>query len=40
MNKPLMLVLEVTLWSEHEREAMLDDLEHHRTVMSVKVVSE
>ena len=39
-HTPELLVIEVVLWSEHEREAVLDDLENHRAVMSVKVVSD
>jgi len=37
---PTLLVVEVTLFSQHEVEAVLDDLNHHRAVLSVKVISE
>lgn len=40
MAAPVLLVLEVTLWTEMDRVVVLDDLEHHRAVLSVKVISE
>ncbi len=37
---PYLMVVEITLWTEHEKEALLDDIRSDRKVMSAKVISE